>query len=71
MSWSSFIEQQQKQPYFKALQLFLDQETLAGKEIYPALENRFNAFSLTPLEEVKGGDFGTRSLSRRRASTRA
>ena len=53
MSWSSFIEQQQKQPYFKALQLFLDQEALAGKEIYPALENRFNAFSLTPLEETK------------------
>jgi len=53
MSWSNFIEQQQKQPYFKKLQLFLDQESAAGKVIYPAIENRFNAFSLTPLETVK------------------
>ena len=53
MSWSSFIEQQQKQPYFEKLQQFLEQESAAGKVIYPALENRFNAFSLTPLDAVK------------------
>ena len=53
MSWSNFIGQQKKQPYFQKLQLFLDQESLAGKDIYPALENRFHAFSLTALEDVK------------------
>lgn len=53
MSWSSFIEQQQEQTYFKNLQQFIEQEQIAGKVIYPDLENRFKAFSLTAPDEVK------------------
>jgi len=53
MTWSNFIKQQQTQPYFMALQSFLDQEKKAGKVIFPCEEKRFNAFQLTPLESVK------------------
>lgn len=53
MSWSDFIEKQQQQSYFKQLQLFIDQEIAAGKTIYPESKNRFNAFSLTELNDIK------------------
>lgn len=53
MSWLDFIEKQQQQSYFKQLQLFIDQEESAGKTIFPAPENRFNAFSLTELKDIK------------------
>ena len=53
MCWSEFIKEQKEQPYFKALEAFIDQETNLGKVIYPALTDRFNAFTLTKLNEVK------------------
>jgi len=53
MSWSEFIATQQQQPYFKELQQFIDQQSKEGKTIYPAEKDRFNAFSLTALDEVK------------------
>ncbi|MEL0658336.1 uracil-DNA glycosylase [Psychromonas arctica] len=53
MSWFDFIEKQQQQSYFKQLQLFIDQEETAGKTIFPSLKNRFTAFSLTELKDVK------------------
>lgn len=53
MAWLDFIEKQQQQTYFKQLQLFIDQEEAAGKTIYPASKNRFNAFSLTQLNDIK------------------
>jgi uracil-DNA glycosylase len=53
MSWLDFIEKQQQQSYFKQLQLFIEQEEGAGKTIFPAPENRFNAFSLTELKDIK------------------
>ena len=53
MSWSDFIAAQQQQPYFQALQQFIDQQSDAGKTIFPAPQDRFNAFSLTELDQVK------------------
>jgi uracil-DNA glycosylase len=53
MSWSDFITAQQQQPYFKKLTHFIEQETLSGKTIYPAEADRFNAFALTALTNVK------------------
>jgi len=53
MSWSEFIKEQKEQPYFEALEEFLEQEINLGKVIYPTLANRFNAFTLTKLDEVK------------------
>jgi len=53
MTWSNFIKQQQVQPYFIALQSFLEQEKQAGKVIFPDEHKRFNAFELTPLDSVK------------------
>ena len=53
MSWFDFIEKQQQQSYFKQLQLFIDQEETAGKTIFPSPKNRFTAFSLTELKDVK------------------
>jgi len=53
MTWSNFIKQQQVQPYFIALQSFLEQEKQAGKVIFPDEHKRFNAFELTTPESVK------------------
>jgi len=53
MSWFDFIEKQQQQGYFQKLQLFIDQEVATGKTIYPESKNRFNAFSLTELNDIK------------------
>lgn len=53
MSWSNFIVNEQKKDYFIQLQRFIFVESQAGKEIYPKVEERFKAFALTELEEVK------------------
>ena len=53
MSWSEFIKEQKELLYFQALEEFLEQEVKLGKVIYPPLDNRFNAFMLTKLEDVK------------------
>jgi uracil-DNA glycosylase len=53
MSWSDFIKEQQAQPYYSKLQAFIEQETELGKTIYPPIADRFNAFTLTALQDVK------------------
>ncbi|TEW53639.1 uracil-DNA glycosylase [Psychromonas sp. RZ22] len=53
MSWINFIEKEQQQAYFIKLQQFIDHEISVGKIIYPAEEDRFKAFLLTELENVK------------------
>lgn len=53
MTWSNFIAAQQQQPYFQKLQQFVEQQAAAGKTIYPPEKERFNAFSLTQLDQVK------------------
>ena len=53
MDWSDFIASQQQQDYFKKLQQFIEHEIQLGKTIYPAEADRFTAFSLTELTNVK------------------
>ncbi|WP_413699716.1 uracil-DNA glycosylase [Psychromonas sp. KJ10-10] len=53
MSWEAFIKQEKVKPYFKDLIEFLENEKLAGKEIYPESKLYFNAFNLFPLEKIK------------------
>ncbi|MBM7070455.1 uracil-DNA glycosylase [Shewanella sp. 202IG2-18] len=57
-SWKPFFQQQTQQAYYQTLQTFLEQETQAGKVIFPPQEDIFSAFNLTTLEEVKVVIFG-------------
>lgn len=47
------LEEEFKKPYFSAIITFLKQEIAEGKTIYPSWKNIFNAFRLTPFDEVK------------------
>ena len=50
--WQRVIAEEFKQPYFTKLQEFLISERLSHT-IYPAKEETFSAFELTPYEQVK------------------
>lgn len=52
-SWMQQIGQEFEQPYMAELKAFLLSEKKAGKTIYPAGENIFNALNTTPFERVK------------------
>ena len=53
MSWSDFIAAQQQQSYFQHLQAFIKEQSRLGKTIYPVEADRFKAFTLTELDNVK------------------
>lgn len=53
MNWQTFIQIEQKKEYYGELCRFLENETNAGKTIYPEAPLRFNALLLTPLEKIK------------------
>jgi len=52
-TWSEFLLHEQQQPYYLELQNFITAERAAGKIIYPKEADVFQAFSLTPLKDVK------------------
>jgi uracil-DNA glycosylase len=52
-SWLAHLTDEFDQPYMKQLQQFLQQEKLAGKEIYPQSGDVFNALKSTSFENVK------------------
>jgi len=52
-TWSNVLGTEKDQPYFKSILQFIEQEKKAGKIIYPARDEIFNAFKETPFEEVK------------------
>ena len=52
-SWRTHLLPEFEQPYMKALKVFLQQQKQAGKIIYPPGSEYFNAFNLTPFEQVK------------------
>ena len=52
-SWLEHLEPEFDKPYMQQLRAFLMAEKKAGKQVFPAGEELFHAFSLTPLEEVK------------------
>jgi uracil-DNA glycosylase len=52
-SWLKHLAAEFDAPYMQQLKQFLLQEKAAGKIIYPASKNIFNAFNSTPLDQVK------------------
>ncbi len=52
-SWLMHLAAEFDAPYMQQLKQFLLQEKAAGKIIYPASSNIFNAFNSTPLDQVK------------------
>ncbi len=57
MTWNNVFEQIRSKDYAIKLNKFLDEE-YQNHKIYPPREMMFNAFKLTPLEEVKVVIFG-------------
>ncbi|WP_101760356.1 uracil-DNA glycosylase [Oceanicoccus sp. KOV_DT_Chl] len=52
-SWAAVLEQEFNQPYMQQLQAFLLAEKAAGRTIYPAEKDWFNAFNSTGFTDVK------------------
>lgn len=52
-SWKTALAAEFDKDYFKNLTDFVRGEYLAGKQIYPAARNIFNAFNLCPLDKVR------------------
>lgn len=52
-SWLQVLQGEFDQPYMQSLRAFLQAEKQAGKTIYPAGKNIFNAFNSTPFDAVK------------------
>ena len=52
-SWGTVLAEEFEKPYFSELVEFLHQEKRAGKVIYPPGPLIFNAFNLTPFDQVK------------------
>ncbi len=52
-SWANALVEEFSKPYFDELVKFLRKEKNAGKYIYPPGEMIFNAYSLTPIDQVK------------------
>ena len=52
-SWKQVLKEEFEKPYFDQIVNFLKTEKAAGKTIYPAGSNIFNAFNKTPFDEVK------------------
>ena len=52
-SWKSVLADEFDKEYFIRLTDFVRGEYLAGKKIYPAAKNIFNAFNLCPFDSVR------------------
>ena len=52
-SWKAALKEEFAKPYFDQLKNFLRQEKKTGQSIYPPGNLIFNAFKLTPFDEVK------------------
>ena len=52
-SWAEVLDQEKQQPYFKQILHHVDQQRAAGKVVYPPQQDVFNAFKLTPFDDVK------------------
>jgi uracil-DNA glycosylase len=53
MNWTSLLGAEKKEPYFLALMAFVQSQRDAGINIFPPHSEVFNAFALTPAENVK------------------
>jgi uracil-DNA glycosylase len=53
LTWTEILKDEKEKDYFKQVLAFQNEERKKGKHIYPAPENIFNAFKLTPFENIK------------------
>ncbi|OGT45351.1 MAG: uracil-DNA glycosylase [Gammaproteobacteria bacterium RIFCSPHIGHO2_12_FULL_38_11] len=53
IDWITLLSQEKEKPYFQAIFNFLENELHAGKKIYPATENIFNAIHYTDFANLK------------------
>ena len=53
VKWSALIKNQSALPYFQKLEKFLDAEIKSGTEIYPPINNIFEALRLINFDAVK------------------
>lgn len=53
LTWKEVLAGEREAPYFQSIMDFLDKERAAGKTIYPAKGDIFNALSFTPFDQVK------------------
>ena len=53
LCWKKQLQSTFEQPYFKHIIEFLDQEIQNNQIIYPAIKDIFNAFTLTPFNQIK------------------
>lgn len=51
-SWNAVLADEVKKPYFKKLEAYVDGER-AAHQVFPPEEDVFNAFKLTPYEQVE------------------
>lgn len=51
--WKAFLQPLISSPVFENIEVFLEKEYSAGKEVFPAHQNIFSAFNFTPLNELK------------------
>jgi uracil-DNA glycosylase len=52
-SWANVLANEKAKPYFKDILSAIDADRAAGKIVYPANKEIFNAFQFTPLENLK------------------
>src|SRR5215510_9898455 len=52
-SWKQLLDDEFQQPYFSAIKQFLIEERELGATIYPPGPLIFNAFNLTPFDQLK------------------
>ncbi|MBO5469037.1 MAG: uracil-DNA glycosylase [Lachnospiraceae bacterium] len=51
--WAEPLQKEYKKEYYRKLYDIVNEEYRSGRTIYPAADDIFNAFHLTPLHEVK------------------
>ncbi|WP_440903888.1 uracil-DNA glycosylase [Catenovulum sp. SX2] len=53
MNWTDVLGEEKQQTYFQQIMQFVQSERDAGKMVYPAQEDVFNAFKVTELDQIK------------------
>lgn len=53
MNWQTLLSSEKEMPYFKALMTYVQSRRDAGATVFPPKKDVFNAFSLTPADQVK------------------
>lgn len=53
LEWQAFLEMEFEQPYMQQLKVFLQQQKIQHKVVYPHSSNWFHALETTPLSQVK------------------